>query len=650
MAERQSGPEVQKETQGEAPISEWGIGRVEQRLAEIVGLKEQMKEPLPEKEFEELLDESHQLNARKKELLSVGTREAVNIARLIKDGTLRNEDMERAFKRIEQTHPDDVELQEANFDLVRTEHAKLEKMVKEPAEVKIDLGPLVDKIVEGQRDLLREVEGQRVTFEQFLKLSQRQTQNLADSLRRLSPEREQERWVDVEYKQEFYTKFTPTLEPRFYTELPHEERELFEARWQLARAAYWKKAYSAFPEKQFENQDLQLLRMEQMERLYSMVGVREALEWYAEIIKIGKKVEIAFALPDGTKELKKMSIWECKDEIDFERFREAMRDQALKEVTIKDEKGKKKKVKLDNLKKKEADAVAWNWIWCSNLVESMDSRYVFDGGSGGRHDRLPGVLVSDDLRSTFHPQEKYEDKCRSRVEWGAFGKWGVTQIERIARETHFDGNKDKIEFQPASNPSEFWEAERTKEPVLDKGKLKEKGEVAVRAPECYPTTSMKSFWEETDIKKTSLLDYLVKRSDIPWREAERADPWIGYLPIKLRLAVGLFEYFKPGKQMKEGEEMAWVGSLRDQLIRLRLEKILKEEKQNEELGEKAYHNLKVWAVYGAFGGTGKPHKREATAPLDAISRTALENKLRSYQLGLLKRGLGAFTGEALVIT
>ena len=131
MPEEEGGAEVQKETQEEAPISEWGIGRVKQRLTEIKEFREQMKEPLPEKEFEKLLDESHQLNARKKELLSVGTREAVNIARLIKDGTLRNEDIERAFKRIEQTYPDNTELQEANFDLVRAEYAKLERIMEE---------------------------------------------------------------------------------------------------------------------------------------------------------------------------------------------------------------------------------------------------------------------------------------------------------------------------------------------------------------------------------------------------------------------------------------------------------------------------------------------------------------------------------------
>ena len=47
--------------------------------------------------------------------------------------------------------------------------------------------------------------------------SQRQTQELAESLRRLPSDAEKARWIDAEYRQEFYTRFTPTLEPRFYT-------------------------------------------------------------------------------------------------------------------------------------------------------------------------------------------------------------------------------------------------------------------------------------------------------------------------------------------------------------------------------------------------------------------------------------------------
>ena len=160
---------------------------------------------------------------------------------------------------------------------------------------------------------------------------------------------------------------------------------------------------------------------------------------------------------------------------------------------------------------------------------------------------------------------------------------------------------------------------------------------------------MRSFWEETEINKRSLLRHLLEGDKILWRESERSDPWIGYLPIKMNKAVSLLEYFKPGKPMKGGEEREWVIPLQDAFRRLKLKSTIEKQLKNEPRAETAYHNLKVWAVYAAFGGAGKPHKRGPISPLDALSRTALENKLRAYQLGYLERGLGAFTGEALKI-
>jgi len=445
-------------------------------------------------------------------------------------------------------------------------------------------------------------------IEDQIKASQQQAKELAENLRRLPSDVEKARWVDAEYRQEFYTRFTPNLEPRFYTELEkEEERRLWEARWQLARAAYWKRVYSAFPEKQVENQDLQLLSTEQMEMLYKMRGVRAALEWYADIIVSGRKIR----LPNG----KEMSIWECKKEADWEQFRRAMRIYALGiRVEALDE--------PESLWAKEADAVAWNWMWVSGLIESVDSRY---SKSGGRHGGLPGVMVSDDLRSVFHPQEKYEDKCRSGLEWGAFGKWGVTQMERIKRELAFNKDQDVIEFRAAPSSGYFWKASRPREKTPE-GKSK----IVVFVPECYPTISMGSFWEETKIgDRIILLDYLLKREEIPWEQVG-ADPWIGYLGIKLNKAVALLNFF-----LKGPDKPGWSSTLMDIFRRLGLK---------EKYGNDRFHNLKVWAVWAAYGGVGRPQDRFFTTPLSEsrigspLDKRALKNLLRKPQLGYLEKG------------
>jgi len=453
-------------------------------------------------------------------------------------------------------------------------------------------------------------------IENQIKASQQQAQELAENLRRLPSDVEKARWVDAEYRQEFYTRFTPTLEPRFYTELEEEERRLWEARWQLARAAYWKKAYSAFPEKQVENQDLQLLSTEQMEMLYRMRGVRAALEWYADIIVSGRKIR----LPNG----REMSIWECKRETDWEQFRRAMRIYALG-IKVED------LDKPESLWAKEADAVAWNWMWVSGLIESVDSRY---SKSGGRHGDLPGVMVSDDLRSVFHPQEKYEDKCRSGLEWGAFGKWGVTQMERIKRELAFNKDQDVIEFRPAPSPDRFWQAGRLGETTPGG-----KSEIRVSVPECYPTGPIGSFWEETKIGDRPLLDYLLKGEEIPWGQVG-ADPWISYLQIKLNKAIMLFNYFQGKVPFEESKDKEWVTAILDIFRRLNLE---------EQLGEKAFHNLKSWAFRASLGGVRKPQERTLTDPIPSHYFAAYAIRLRNPRLGYLKRGLGDWTGEGLNI-
>jgi hypothetical protein len=151
---------------------------------------------------------------------------------------------------------------------------------------------------------------------------------------------------------------------------------------------------------------------------------------------------------------------------------------------------------------------------------------------------------------------------------------------------------------------------------------------------------MKSFWEETKIGEKSLLDYLRNKETIPWREVG-SDPWIGYLPIKFNKAVGLFEYFNPGKPIEQNKETEWTNKLIDIIRRLGLEISLDENK---------LHNLKVWAFYAAYGGVGKPHISYPTCPLSTYFRTAIEGKLRSYQIGFLKRGkAGSFSGEGLLI-
>lgn len=510
----------------------------------------------------------------------------------------------------------------------------------------------------------------QMTAAQMKAYSQQQTEQMRSVFGRMDPLAEESRWVDVEYSQEFYTRFTPNMEPRFYTEISSgSERGIWDARWRLARAAYVKKVLSAQPEKLCENQDLIELTKEQMETLYKIPGVKFALEWYAR----------AIVSPGDEHKIEDKTVLECKSGEDFEGFRKLLRSKirTLPKFNIQEKEEEKMSLE-DRTRLMSADAIAWNLIWCSNLVESVDSRYSITDVNGtrhegeGRHAKLAPAVCSDDLRAVFHPQEKFEDKCRKNQAWGNFGRWGLTQTDRIKREQKFDldnagkyiKDKDKILFESALKKTDYWRAERTGGKVVDDDG-KEKEVIKVYAPECYPITSMKSFWEAFDDKdgegiKKSLLERLLGSQDINWDSVD-ADPWkTSYLTINLRKAVGLFDYFT--KESKEG----WARALLDIYTRLGTYNILKDyyktsglsesEHESERLAGIHFHNLKVWAVYAVQGGVGRPQDKEVTDPysrsrIEAAhqwNRSTHASILRQPQIGYLEdRGL--FDKEDLVI-
>lgn len=462
-------------------------------------------------------------------------------------------------------------------------------------------------------------------MQMILEALERQTAMFGDTLGRVDPRIEKSRWVDAECSQEFYTRFTPTMEPRFYKELrTSEDRDEWDARWRLARAAFIKKICSGQPDKLIENQDLIELTKEQMETLYGIPGVKEALQWYVK------------AIVRGETRINGETILDCESGKEFKKFREKLREHLQSSVfgITPDQRSsmtEEESIELES-KLKSVDAIAWNWIFCSNLVESIDSRYSF---SGTRHDHLAPALCSDDLRAVFHPQEKFENKCLSGLEWGAFGKWGQIQVEKIIETFGFKDKEDKIFFKAAPSREKFWMAKIDGDSLI------------IYTPECYPSTSLKSFFEEyKDGKKgRPLLQRLLDGEDIHWAEVQ-ADLWkTSYVTVRLRKAVALAEYFAgrvPFEFEKEGKDREWVIPLLDIFRRLHL----------DNLGKEEFHNLKSWVLRASLGGVKKPNERTLTEPpvLSPGDLPFIAIRLRNARLDYLERGsLGDWNGEGLDI-
>jgi len=440
---------------------------------------------------------------------------------------------------------------------------------------------------------------------------------------RVEPEVEKSRWIDAEYEQDFFQRFQPNAEPYFYAKIEDAgERAKWDARWKLARAATYKNLLSGRADKLIENQDLIGLTTEQMETLYNMEGVRYGLEWY-----VGAMVR-------GDKTVNGKKLLECERGSDFEALRKLFREELQRDVfgVTPDQRQamtEKERVDLD-MRVKGADAIAWNWVYCSNLAESLDSRYSNIGSyHGQRHDHLAPGICSDDLRAVFHPQEKFENKAQSGQEWGVFGRWGKIQMERIKKENP----RVDIVFKAARKGKEYWSTKT------------EGGRVVVTVPECYPTTTMRSFFEEYKVGDEggtrSLFECLLTGEQIDWSKV-MADPWkTSYQTVKMVKAVGLTEHFKEPDSRKP-----WLKGLLDFYVRLGLEKRLNEKDKQE--GAKAgtsFHNLKVWAIWAVKGGVGMPHVSGFTNPWTKSRHFPSTEDQRTLEILLRKPDRGFYLGK-----
>lgn len=463
----------------------------------------------------------------------------------------------------------------------------------------------------------------RVEYERLLR-EQQEAQNrfitspdvarVVGALRRetlgLDPETERWNYVHKERAVELYTKVTPNYEPGFYRLATEEEKSIYDARWQLARAAYYKKVNAASPEDLIKNVDAQLITSEQLQKLYEIPGVRQALEWYVGALTLreyqregqGRSQQIRLVLREGGKP---QNVWSCANDRDFELFRRAMMTDSEYglgrplEVVRHVQNGPRQPfrqvretVQLTDLQKHEADAVAWNIVWLSNLIESLDSRYSLI--KSRRHGGLPGVMVSDDTRVVFHPQEKWESKTFADEAWKMNdSEWGVRNFRRMidaATRGGFDRDRDKLTPQPVRLRDEFrapkssWDRIRGNASLFWRYRLDPPGadgkqELHFNMPVVMPTTTMKSFLEETDIEvrspggggidpaveqyteyiqqlrasgrlrggqRPSLLDYLRDGREIPW-EGVGGNPFIPYLPIKFNKSNQILNFIDGGK-------------------------------------------------------------------------------------------------------
>lgn len=466
--------------------------------------------------------------------------------------------------------------------------------------------------------------------------------------------RERSRWTDVEYENEFYTRFYPNSEPRFYTDMETGQHKVWDAKWQVARAAYVKKSIASFPEKYKENKDLEQLSQEQIGLIYNTAGVKEMWEGYADAIVNNTRVTLA----DG----RSLSIYECRSKVDFNAFREALRERELTGsisvlsagFELASERSFELKRPLTDVEigecydliAKEADAAAWNLTLIFCQFESSNSYYSHSGRVYGD---LPSAINSADFRSVFAPQERYFGKMLSGQNWGMFSNWGLTQVKMIKDDARFDSDKDEIVYRPAPKGKYWtWDHLRSERPQ-DPDKAAKGGRViAVYAPECYPVRTCGSYMEETKYGDKTLLNHLLDRTTVDFESASAEDACAAWLFSKFNRGVSLQSYFMSGEDGKTfdagkpGMAIAWGVPLEETLnTRLKLEQVLNNLRSSLPPGKITYqdvHNVIVWAVYASTGGVKNPKSKEVTNNMGGVMNDewVIEKSLKGDKVRLLK--------------
>lgn len=515
----------------------------------------------------------------------------------------------------------------------------------------------------------------------FQKAMEQQNEQLAEAFsvfgERIPPDIERSRWVDMEYRQEFYTQFDPRSEPYFYKNVDNEqERRVWDYRWRLARIAFYKKATNAQPEKYRDSQDVTLFTNEMinmmLERvegskdlmssyIYEVLNKRKTKErdsfWEliedekmnterfdeyrremrgnhknAVVVRISEADEVIDLLSKGEKKKldKSLSPYQRANQKALMRFLspeqvESMikdlddNSMALLKERISERGQFSKAMDVDKwleLKAKEADSVAWNTIYVSNLVEWADSRYTI---SGGRHGKMGLALASDDYRTAYHPQEKWEGKCKSgHLAYSPLVEWGNTQLKRISGVTGVDIGE--LETVPARNERSYW------------NHRKEGGKVLVDVPEVHLTTSTHSFLHETKVivqnKRgdwtVDLDKFRTYRAEV---EGEEEHPFGLYVATKFHKALQFNEYYL-GRNPIEYSVPAtkvravlteWARPLIDFHNRLTPDETIRE-LRDKGLSHQDYKKLKEFAVYASSGGMDKPGKRKPTSKIKPYTR------------------------------
>ena len=428
-----------------------------------------------------------------------------------------------------------------------------------------------------------------------------------------------ERWTGT--TQDDYTEKDA---PAWFVELSRRDPEAAECvkvRMELIRAANYKREKVTGLADLGDNKDLNGINKADMTLLYTMDGVREALQIYAQEA-MNPNSDLWITVGDrNTAEV-------------FRRNVEGRVRQALIPLGYDDDKLR--------LAAWEAEQVAFNLMYVANTFESLDSKWETDPRHPGRYVRTKrptqnsDSLVSGGLKGGMNPMDniigritRQEEKMKPA---GQLTGWARTQgreaLDRIGA-----NNFDEVVVCPVEEAqSRWWTAER----YNDGGQQK----VRLYIPDFYPVNHFESAFEYTKINNRSIMDYLVAEEEVPWDSPDADGMW-GKYGAGANAAGVLTDYINGGKDrtMTMGDLNPRVGA--ETIISRWSADWLK---NSGELGRRNDKRALRWALYNAFG----VKENERLPMLDTIQtrkKVIIVRTMSDKGLGMLDNGQELFTWD-----
>lgn len=320
--------------------------------------------------------------------------------------------------------------------------------------------------------------------------------------------------------------------PMYWRRLAALEQLMNNSRRELNNAAFIKRTQVQNLETYAKNPELGKIQRLEQRRLYeSMPGYKEVLEEWVDIFfnknEDRNKIDREYVREntDGTTQVlsKRVSVIECADEDEAEKFRNLVDARVAPVVRAKietilrrqlnlalaeedlteDQKEQLIQEELDRKAKRlttEAGQAGFNALFALGAFEAWSIQW-----DGDRWEKVPelheGRLVNDGVREQMHPLNTLISKAHAGEKWGALGEYAVEMLRRISPNDY-----DAIQI---IHPRTFEEAQQF---WTVNGRT-------LFVPECYPKKSIGSAIDETKIHGKSMTEYLRNRESIPWNRS-----------------------------------------------------------------------------------------------------------------------------------